>query len=134
MEFGNTIPLFFITICLLFLIVIGGTVLFFVIIFRIRDRKLTRNILLTMAAVCGIWFLLPLVGLVYGTIAVCWYCPESNFHITWNIFLSTLGYSMRTLFISIPCGYVIAFGLVLPVTYLGRAFRRNEQHDSSSSA
>jgi hypothetical protein len=131
MEFGNTIPLFFITICLLFLIVLGGTVLLLVIIFGNKDRKLTRNVLLTLAAVCGAWFLLPLVGLVYGAIAVCWYCPEENFHITWDIFLSTLGYSVRTLFISIPCGYVIAFGLVLPVTFLIRAFSRKEQSDPS---
>jgi hypothetical protein len=71
MEFGNTIPLFFITICLLFFIVLGGTVLLLVIIFGTKDRKLTKNVLLLMAAVCGAWFLLPLVGLVYGAIAVC---------------------------------------------------------------
>ena len=129
MEFGNTIPLFFITLCLLFLIVIGGTVLFLVILFGIKDRELTRNILLTMAAVCSVWFFLPLIGLIYGTIAVCWYCPEENLHITWDIFLSTLGYSVRTLFISIPCGYIMAFGLVLPVTFLVRAFRHKEQPD-----
>lgn len=129
MEFGNTIPLFFITICLLFLIVISGTVLLLVILFKIKDRRLTRNILLTMAVVCGTWFLFPLVGLVYGAIAVCWYCPEENFYLTWDIFLSTLGYSVRTLFISVPCGYVIAFGLVLPVTFLIRAFSRKEQTD-----
>jgi len=129
MEFGNTIPLFFITICLLFLIVLGGTVLLLVILFGIKDRKLTRNVLLTLVAVCGAWFLFPLVGLAYGAIAACWYCPEENFHITRDIFLSTLGYSVRTLLISIPCGYVIAFGLVLPVTLLARAFRRKEQPD-----
>lgn len=129
MEFGNTIPLFFITICLLFLIVLSGTILLLVIIFGIKDRKLTKNVLLTMAAVCGVWSLLPLVGLVYEAIAVCWSCPEETFHITWDIFLSALGYSARTLFISIPCGYVIAFGLVLPVTLVLRAFRHNEQPD-----
>lgn len=131
MEFGNTIPLFFITICLLFLIVIGGTVLLIFILFKVKESSLTRNILLTMVAVCGTWFLFPFVGFVYGAIAVCWYCPEENFHLTWDIFLSTLGYSVRTLFISIPCGYIIAFGLVLPVTFLIRAFSRKEQPDPS---
>lgn len=82
MEFGNTIPLFFITICLLFLIVIGGTVLLIFILFKVKESSLTRNILLTMVAVCGTWFLFPLVGFVYGAIAVCWYCPEENFHLT----------------------------------------------------
>jgi hypothetical protein len=96
--------------------VLGGTVLLLVTLLGIKDRTLTRKVLLTPAAVCGAWFLLPPVGVASEALAACGSCPEENSHFTRDILSSTPGYSVRTLLISIPCGEVIAFGLVLPVT------------------
>jgi hypothetical protein len=130
MDFGTTIPLFFISLCLLFVTWILGTGLVITLIFRVKDRQLTRNVLLTVIAVSTIWFLFPLAQAAYALIRICRDCPDISSFVTFEVLLSTLSFSARTLFFGIPCGYIIAFGLVVPVTLAVRSYKKGRTGES----
>jgi hypothetical protein len=126
MEFGETIPLFFIGLCLISTTAIGGTIALVAIYFFFKDKQLAKNIFFTVVAVCAVWFLYPLGQLIYGVILICHYCPESSFQFTWEIVLSTLRLSARSLIFGLPCGYIMAFALVVPIILSIRAIRRKQ--------
>ena len=134
MEFGTLIPLFYMTMCAIIAIWVVGTGLVVALVFRVKNQQLTRNVLLTVAVISTIWFLYPLALSAYRLLLMCRYCPEDNFRITSGVFLSTLEFSTSTLFFSVPCGYLIAFGLVAPVTLAIRARQERKTANPVPSA
>ncbi len=132
MEFGELVPLFFLFLCLLVATTLGGTIALVVIRFRVKDRRLAKNIVLAVAAVCAVWFLQPFLQLLYMAFMICRKCPESGFRVTWEVVRSTLEFSARSLICGLPFAYAVAFAIVTPITLAWRSRRNRRDHDLTS--
>ena len=125
MEFGALIPLFFITVCLLCSTSIGGAILLLVLFLR-KDKRLAWTLLITLAVVALTWYLVPIISLGVSALQTCVYAPQCSSMYTWELMAGTLVDSLYTFFFSIPCGTVIACGMVLPISLLVSAIRKRE--------
>ncbi len=126
MEFGETIPLFFLTLCLLISAPLVGIIALLVIRFAFKDKQLTKNILYTILAVSLLWFVWPIGQLVYAAILICRECPGASLPSAWQLIGGTLSFSVGTLIFGIPCGFVMAFLFILPATLAVRFFRQRK--------
>ena len=125
MEFGATIPLFFMGLCFCILTPLIGSALLLFIRFSSRDIVLARNIFITVLIVCLLWFVFPMGQLIYAAIAICRECPDSDFRLTGEIFLSTVSYAFRlALMPGTASGFLFAFFVVAPATMIVRRSRK----------
>ncbi len=76
MEFGALIPLFYMTLCCLVVTPITGLAALLAIRFALRDTALARNIIITVAAVCLLWFIAPLIQLLVVAIIISQNLPR----------------------------------------------------------
>jgi len=131
LEFGETIPLLFIFLCALIATPILGTIALFIIRFAFKDRQLTKNIVITILAISILGFIYPFGQLAYAATLTCRACPGSNLRITWDVVVATFKFSAGTLIFGIPCGYLVAFLLIIPATLAIRFVRRNQGADTN---
>jgi hypothetical protein len=129
MEFGETIPLFFMTVCCIAVIPIIGFILLALIRFRLRDRQLAKNILLTVLGVGFLSFLLPILQLIWALVLITQDCGcETSFELTPKIltemFLSSVQFGAFLIYPGIAFGFLIAYCSVLPITLVVRRFKK----------
>ena len=124
MEFAEPILLLYLVLCLQITAPLFGTVALILIRFALKDRQLTRNILYTVAAVGLAWLLSPIAQLTYGAVFICRECPGLVFPTVSELIRFMLGSSARLLLLfGIPCGFVVAFLVVVPATLVARRLR-----------
>ena len=127
MEFGATIPLFFIGLCFLILTPLIGAGLLLFIRYSSRDIVLARNIFITVLIVCLLWFVFPIGQLIYASVVICRECPGSDFRLTGEVFLATVSYAFRlALMPGTTTAFLVAFFIVAPATMIVRRIREGK--------
>ena len=123
MEFAEPILLLYFVLCLQLTALLFGTVALLVIRFALKDMQLTKNILYTVGAVALLWFLWPIAQFTYGAVLMCRERPGLVFPTASDLIRSMLGFSARLLTFGIPCGFIVAFLVVVPATLVARRLR-----------
>ncbi len=123
MEFGTAIPLFYLTLCCVLATPIVGLFGTIFIRFSLEDIQLARNIILTVLAVCLLWFLFPFIQVLVAAFMICRTCPDDVFRLTSEMLAATLRFATGLLIPGLATGVLLAFIVVLPVTLLVRRFR-----------
>jgi hypothetical protein len=139
MEFGDTIPLFFISICCIGVIPIIGFALLAVIRFILKDSQLATNIIITTIGIGVFAYSFPtwriIVFLPFLLLQNC-ACASSLVitpQIVGEMLLSSIQYGAILIYPGIGLGFIISYCIVLPVTLAVRFFRKkNEAHSDIS--
>ncbi len=137
MEFGDTIPLYFITLCCIITTpLIGFSALAF-IRFSLKDKALARNILMTNVIVACI----PVLYMIYGFIRLIFLIPgccskglnlininlQEILSTTSEIISTTLPFLLWMIFLSLTVSFLIAFIIVLPATLIFRKLKNENE-------
>jgi len=132
LEFGNAIPLFFLTLCCAVTTPIIGVVALVYIRFSLKDTQLAKAILLSVLIVSLLWFAYPIVQLLVATTLIPSDCPGTEFRITPDILGMTLRYASGLLIPGVVSGFLLAFVVVTPITLLVRHLRsRSNMNDQA---
>jgi hypothetical protein len=123
MEFPETIVLSLPTYCLIIATAIAGTIGLLLARFVLKDYQLARTLFFATLAIAALGLLYPLGQLLYAAPNVCRYYPETDFHLTWEMVASTLGFSAMLLIPGLPCGYLFASAIALPINLATRSIR-----------
>jgi hypothetical protein len=138
MEFGDTIPLFFITVCCLGVIPVIGFTLLAVIRFNLKDKQLSKNILITIICTGILSILFPIFEMLWPLTTFNQNCGcKIPFELPPEIVRSQFVYALKgaVLFIypGIAVGFILAFALTLPITLGVRFFRKRNLSFQSGS-
>jgi hypothetical protein len=129
MEFGETIPLFLLSLCYFGLTPVIGFSGLALIRFSLKDRYLARNIFITIISVA----VLPILYMGFGIIQEVLFIPRccaQNFGFVApalsEILSFSIPYTIWFVYLSFTVGFIIAFTLVVPITLLIRHRRKKK--------
>ena len=131
MEFGETIPLFFMSLCCIAGTPIVGFALLAVIRFKLKDRQLARNIFFTVIILGLLSFLFPVVRFAWSQIVIPRGCGcDSSLIITPEIktemLLSDIQFGAFLIYPGIGLGFILAFFGVVPITLVVRYIKKRK--------
>jgi hypothetical protein len=139
MEFGETIPLFFITVCCIGVIPIFGFALLVIIRFSLKDRQLARNIFFSVLGVAVIAYLYPIWQMILSLpllLHVSCGC-DTPIVITpamvGEMFLSSVQQGVFLVYPGMALGFIFAFAIVLPITLVVRFFTKEKAISGSNN-
>lgn len=128
MEFGTLIPLFYMGICCFITIPIAGFFSLAFIRFSLKDKLLAKCILITILIVALVAFIYPILNFIRSLILITFCCPDSKSLPSSKTLLEmasiTLKYALFLIFPSLTIGFLIAFVVTVPVTFLVRYIKK----------
>jgi hypothetical protein len=123
MEFGETLPLSILALCCFGLTPIIGFSALAYIRFSLKDISLARNIFVTLIATA----ILPFLYMGYGVVSVIIILPRGLITLNLSEILSAyLSEFLRMEFLSLTLSFLIAFILIVPITFLMRHVNKNQ--------
>ncbi len=117
MEFGTTIPLFFMTMCCIVTTPFVGLTAILFIWFRLKDKQLAKNILFTVIGVDLLVFIFPTLQLIWALIFLSQDCNCENSNTftpkaVSEMFIAALRYGRNLMIPGITLGFIFAqFGV-----------------------
>ncbi len=135
MDFGNTIPFFFLAICCIAVTPIAGFASLAIIRFVLKDKQLATNILFTVMGTGFLSFISPSVQVVLDRALDlmlihlnCGCKPSSAFtpEIVGRQLLSALQDGAFMIYPGIALGFYLALCFVVPITFGVRFFNKEK--------